>query len=144
MSDKRILLVASDEDARLLIREYLRDISQWKADVTEVDTLAKALQVCKSIEFDAAILGIKLPDCKSMGSLIQLRSVAPFLPVVIISEAADRAVETALLNIGVSAFHSKNEVTPRLLCRSIERSIITTHVFQQIQDSLQAMTTVLV
>ncbi|NSX53315.1 response regulator transcription factor [Parasulfitobacter algicola] len=97
-------------DALALTLKLVSDIE----DVTTTDRLENALDIIThSSKPDVIILDLNLPDVTGLDGLIRLKSVAPKVPVVVVSSMADNRMISHSLRAGASGFvpkHSQRDV----------------------------------
>ncbi len=99
----RVLLV---DDHRLL-REALRAVLEKVADIEvvgEAGDARAALERCRALEPDVAVIDIGLPDLNGMELTARLREADTDLRVVALSAYADKRFVTEMLRSGASAY----------------------------------------
>ena len=118
MAPQRVLLVEdSGADAELVI-ELLAE-ERADATVQHVTSMRDALQLLASQEVDVAVADLSLPDASGLDAVRTLRAAAPDLPLVILTGVAGEATALDALAGGAQDYLSKEDLTPRLLARSL-------------------------
>jgi two-component system KDP operon response regulator KdpE len=93
----RVLLV--DDDAA--IRRVLRtSFSELDLHVTEAARGEEALSLVKTASFDVVLLDVQMPGIGGIKTLVQLRLVAPHLPVLMVTVQDAEASQDTPLQIG--------------------------------------------
>ncbi|MBS2024993.1 MAG: response regulator, partial [Deltaproteobacteria bacterium] len=70
MSKSRLLVVDDSESIRFAVRTFFEDDGH---EVEDADSLKRALELCATRRFDAAIVDYKLPDGTALDLLAQLK-----------------------------------------------------------------------
>ncbi len=131
----RVLLVEDNPGDARLVREMLAEMNTERYDVTPVDRLTDALARLSERQFDAILLDLNLPDSYGLATLIKIRSVAPHVPVIVVSGLADEEMAIHALREGAYTYLVKGQMNGYLLNRSIRYSIERerTEQIQQLQ-----------
>lgn len=119
----RVLLVEDNPGDARLVREMLAEISTEHYETVPVGRLADALRFLSEQPFDAILLDLNLPDSYGLATLIKLRSVAPHVPVIVVSGLADEEMAIHALREGAYTYLVKGQMNGYLLNRSIRYSI---------------------
>ena len=112
---KRFLIVEDHpiyaEALQLIICNSMADVR-----ITHVGTLREAKDAIRQEKkFDLVLLDLCLPDTHGFEGLIELRVLAPKLPIVIVSAFADQSVVQKSLVCGASGFIPKTADKDALL-----------------------------
>lgn len=119
----RVLLVEDNPGDARLVREMLAEMNTERYEVVPVDRLADALAFLTEQPFDAILLDLNLPDSYGLATLIKIRSVAPNVPVIVVSGLADEEMAIHALREGAHTYLVKGQMNGYLLNRSIRYSI---------------------
>jgi DNA-binding NarL/FixJ family response regulator len=95
--------------AQLLARQFPA------ATVTETPTAAQALSVVPSQGWDLIILDIDLPDRSGLDLLVDLRSLAPQIPVLMLTGQDEREFGRRVLQAGAAGFVHKSAPTGEII-----------------------------
>ncbi len=119
----RVLLVEDNPGDARLVREMLAEMNTERYDTIPVGRLADALRYLSEQSFDAILLDLNLPDSYGLATLIKIRSVAPHVPVIVVSGLADEEMAIHALREGAYTYLVKGQMNGYLLNRSIRYSI---------------------
>ncbi len=119
----RVLLVEDNPGDARLVREMLAEMNTERYETVPVGRLADALQFLSEQPFDAILLDLNLPDSYGLATLIKIRSVAPHVPVIVVSGLADEEMAIHALREGAYTYLVKGQMNGYLLNRSIRYSI---------------------
>lgn len=119
----RVLLVEDNPGDARLVREMLAEMNTERYDTVPVGRLADALRFLSEQPFDAILLDLNLPDSYGLATLIKIRSVAPHVPVIVVSGLADEEMAIHALREGAYTYLVKGQMNGYLLNRSIRYSI---------------------
>jgi excisionase family DNA binding protein len=109
------LLVVEDEDAvRDLIATTLSSAGSGY-DVTVASDGPSALRMMHAKSFDVLITDLKMPGMDGMTPIREARTIAPDLPVVIITAVPSQTSAIDAVNLGVSGYLTKPFQMPQIL-----------------------------
>ena len=121
----RVLLIKGDLDAVLLSGESTEGRTHVQIELAHADGLSAGLERLAREDFDAVLLDYNLPGSSGLRTLSGVRSLAPRVPIVVLSAIADDAVAREAAGQGVQEWLTKGEVTgavlARILCQAVER-----------------------
>ena len=109
------VLIADDHD---IVREGLRQIVSETSDITvgaEARTGAEALEQVRARRCDVVILDLNLPDRPGLDVLTQIRSIAPDMPVLILSMQQQPFYAERALKSGALGYVSKSNAREHLV-----------------------------
>ncbi len=119
MADERILVVEDEEG----MREFLRILlSKERYEVVTCESGEKAVEKFKEENFHAVITDIKMPGMNGIDVLTSIRSIDPFVPVIMMTGHA--SMETAIESVNKGAFayllkQSRNEEIKQMVKQAI-------------------------
>ena len=119
----RVLLVEDNPGDARLVREMLAEMNTERYETVPVGRLAEALRFLSEQPFDAILLDLNLPDSYGLATLIKIRSVAPHVPVIVVSGLADEEMAIHAIREGAYTYLVKGQMNGYLLNRSIRYSI---------------------
>jgi DNA-binding NarL/FixJ family response regulator len=109
------VLIADDHD---IVREGLRQIVSETADIVvggEARTGNEAIEQSRTRPYDVIILDLNLPDRPGLDVLSQIRSIAPGVPVLILSMQQQPSYAARALKNGALGYVSKNNAREHLV-----------------------------
>ena len=118
-----VLLIEDDHvEAELISRELSR-VPQDQISIEHVRYLADGIARLAARSYDIVLLDLGLPDGSGLGNLHRIKSVAPNLPVVILTNREDEEGAVASLAQGAQDYLIKRHITAELLRRSIRYAV---------------------
>jgi diguanylate cyclase (GGDEF)-like protein len=119
----RLVLVEDNPGDALLVREMLRDAFGDGADVSRFATLAEAGGYLQDHGADCLLLDLSLPDAEGLEAVLDVRRVAPTVPVVVLSGLDDETVAVRAVQEGAQDYLIKGSVDGNLIGRAIRYAI---------------------
>src|SRR5579863_2801724 len=138
-----VLLIEDSPDDALIIQELLADSRQAVFEVEHVEWLAAAIArvapkndavhdaadaatnsaATPSMNFDAVLLDLQLPDSRGLDTFRSVQKAAPALPVVVLSGFEDENTALTAVQEGAQDYLVKGNVTTAVLERSLRYAI---------------------
>jgi DNA-binding NarL/FixJ family response regulator len=109
------VLIVDDHD---IVREGVKQIVSETSDIVvggEARTGAEAVEAVRRESWDAVVLDLNLPDRLGLDVLAQIRSIAPQLPVLILSMHQQVSYAARLLKAGAAGYVSKDSAREHLV-----------------------------
>lgn len=109
------VLIVDDHD---IVREGLKQIVLETGDIVvggEARTGAEAMERVRAGRWDVVILDLNLPDRPGLDVLTQIRSLAPHLPVLILSMHQQISYAARVLKAGALGYVSKDSAREHLV-----------------------------
>jgi DNA-binding NarL/FixJ family response regulator len=109
------VLIVDDHD---IVRAGVKQIVSETDDIVvggEARTGAEALDAVRLQKWDAVVLDLNLPDRLGLDVLGQMRSMAPQLPVLILSMHQEASYAVRMLKAGASGYVSKDSAREHLV-----------------------------
>jgi len=124
----KVLLVEDNPGDARLLKEHLTDasmlgISKSTFEWVTTDRLTQAQKLIESERFDVVLLDLSLPDSHGLDTFDRLQSVAPNLPIIVLSGLDDSSVALEAVSKGAQDYLVKGEVNASLLLRSVYYAI---------------------
>ncbi|MFH1672388.1 MAG: response regulator [Pseudomonadota bacterium] len=96
MEGIRMLLVDDEDDFRTTLASRLK---RRKIDVTDVGSGSEAIELVKQVNFDVAVVDVKMPGMDGVETLNQIKKVSPFMEVIMLTGHAsvDAGIEAMKL-----------------------------------------------
>jgi len=119
----RILLIEDNEGDADLVREGLDGESSVHFHVDWAATLEAGRERLAQGKTDLVLLDLSLPDSQGMDTFRTIRSLAPQLPVVILTGLDDKKLAFQTIHEGGQDFLVKGQATPQFLDRIIRYAV---------------------
>ena len=119
----KILLVEDNPGDVRLIREMLISSTQEQIGITQVSTLAAALEHVNQKQYDAILLDLSLPDSQGIDTVMEMAAEASESAIVVLTGIDDDDLGVKAVQIGAQDYLPKNDADSRLLARSIRYAI---------------------
>lgn len=121
--DPRIAVLLIEDDY-FLTTEYVQDFERPDAiDLTWVDTYDEGLAELHSEAHDICLLDYRLGARDGVELLKEVKAAGCRTPIIMLTGAADRAIDRAAMRHGAADYLVKTEITPALLERSIRHTM---------------------
>jgi diguanylate cyclase (GGDEF)-like protein len=122
-SATRLLLVEDNLGDAELLRGMLNDSRLHTTDVTHVTSMLEAEKHLAQLSTDIILLDLSLPDAHSLGALRWARTVAPRIPLVVVTALDDEFQATEALQEGAQDYLIKGQFDARGLQRALRYAI---------------------
>jgi signal transduction histidine kinase/DNA-binding response OmpR family regulator len=117
-----ILLVDNDDIDRMAVRRALR-AAGLRADVTEAQSAAEAVQLMRSQAFDCVLLDYGLPDADGLAVLRDARAAGSTVPVIMLTGQGDEELAVEIMKAGASDYLTKSRVSLDHLVQSVRTAV---------------------
>src|SRR6185369_9767110 len=120
----KILLLVEDNpgDARLL-REMLNEQGSQHTELTHVEYMREAEKHLAEHIVDLILLDLGLPDAHGLAAVRRAHTVAPRVPLVVLTGMDDEALASQALQEGAQDYLIKGQIDARGLLRSLRYSV---------------------
>ena len=140
------LLVIEDNDGDIrLLREMLQE-QGLRAEVTSAGNMIDAEKHLGKRDFDIVLLDPGLPDKQGLSSVRRVRSVAPRVPLVVVTGGDDKILETQSLRAGAQEFLLKSHLDAPGLAQAlrcaVERKLLDEAVSEAIERAQAALNSI--
>ena len=130
----RILLVEDNAGDARLIREMFSTEKPGSYEITHLPRLGLALEHLNSAEIDIVLLDLSLPDGEGLDNVRRVHSLAPHIPLVVITGRDDDNTVAEAMTVGAQDYLVKGQIEtralPRALRHAIERSLMLNRLAQ--------------
>ena len=138
MDGIRILLVEDNPGDVRLLRELLRDgAPEAGFALAHCADLGSRLATACTPPPAVVLLDLGLPDSQGLDTLREMRRRLPDVPIVVLSGETDESLALRAVQEGAEDFLLKQDLTPRLLVRTLRYSIER----HELKDQLQYLAT---
>lgn len=119
----KVLLVEDNPADARLVREQFLDIEANDFELCHVDSLGEAYAALQQQEFDVMLLDLSLPDSQGINAVNHILSVAPQLPIVVLSGIDDAELSLQAVQAGAQDYLVKGQGDGNLLNRALRYAI---------------------
>ncbi len=130
-----ILLVEDSQTDAALVQRFLRD-DRDPHDVRVVRRFADFAVVVEGNSFDIVLLDMTLPDGEGLDLYQRARSVAPTLPIVILSARSDEELALAAVAAGAQDYLLKGHVDGVTLKRALRYAVERNRMQRRLENGL--------
>lgn len=120
-----VLLIEDDDDDALIVKHLLEDVRS-DIDLLRARTLGEGLELLPG-EVGCVLLDLRLPDTSGLEAVARVRSVAPWLAVIVLTGLDEEGVGEAAVEAGAQDYLVKGRVDGPLLARSIRYAVGRRH-----------------
>jgi DNA-binding NtrC family response regulator len=119
----RLLLVEDSFLYAQLLQEHLAHAAE-RFDMTHVERMAEAVPHLQKGDFDAVLLDLALPDSRGLATVEQATTLAPRLPIIVLTGLNEEALATEAVRKGAQDFLVKEQrLDGPTLARTIQYAI---------------------
>ncbi|HEY3729597.1 MAG TPA: EAL domain-containing protein [Solirubrobacteraceae bacterium] len=122
-SPARVLLVQEDPRAAMLTGEMLRAAWTQAVVIAHAQRFADAAQELRDHGATCALLDLPTAEGDPLEPLEHLRSAAPDVPIIVLSDRPDEEIGLAAVKAGAQDYLLKSELNPALLARAVRYAI---------------------
>ncbi|HAX76081.1 MAG TPA: hybrid sensor histidine kinase/response regulator [Cyanobacteria bacterium UBA11372] len=119
----KILLIEDSLAEARLLEEFLQQAKSKEFNLVHVKRLREAIEQLNQDSFDAILLDLTLPDSQGLDSLPPLISLAPSIPIVVLTNTNDDELAIEAVRQGAQDYLVKRQVNSQLLVRSLYYAI---------------------
>ena len=119
----RILLLEDSRSEAVYIERTLTRGGPYACKVTKAYTVAAAMPLLETQEFDVILMDLRLPDATGFSGLHAVQAVAPRVPVVVLTNVDDEETERAAMENGAQDYLLKERASLSALTRSMRHAI---------------------
>ncbi len=132
MSKTQVLLVEDDADAALAVTVPLGRTPDF--EVKRVACLKEAEACLQQMTPDVLLLDLMLPDGHGLETFRRVKSVAPHVPVIILSGLDDAKLAETTVKEGAQDYLVKGEIDRRILVRAIRYAVERERIRRSLDD----------
>lgn len=144
----KILLVEDNPGDARLVRELLKEVSNFPYELLHAESIASAVEFLGQSPTDVVLLDFSLPDGQGMRLIQNIVDTDPNVPVVIFTGLDDETVGLDAVREGAQDYLVKGQIDGRLLIRTIRYSIERKRMqiereklFEELQDLFKQVKT---
>jgi diguanylate cyclase (GGDEF)-like protein len=113
------LLLVEDNRSQAAIMEKMLDAGSIELEVVHVATLGEAKDFLANARVACIVLDLTLPDAARLDGLMEIKNVAPEVPVVVVTADDDAARGVKAVQAGAQDYLIKGDMDSAQLCRSV-------------------------
>jgi two-component system sensor histidine kinase UhpB len=117
-----ILIVEDNPGDFIILSTYLEQLNIKIEKIHHAETI-KDLSAFTREKIDLAFLDLSLPDSSGTESFFILNQMLPWLPIIVLSGMADKAIALKCIEMGAQDYLLKNDLEEKWLEKSIQYSI---------------------
>jgi diguanylate cyclase (GGDEF)-like protein/PAS domain S-box-containing protein len=120
----KVLLLVEDNPADVrLLREMFHEQISHNTELTQVDTMGEAEKYLAQGVVDIILLDLGLPDAQGLETIRRARTVAPGVPLVVLTALDDESLASRALQEGVQDYLIKGQIDARGLLRALRYAV---------------------
>jgi signal transduction histidine kinase/CheY-like chemotaxis protein len=135
----RVLLIEDDDDDAFFVRQFLtsqpEDVFIFTLDWAQ--TLDHGVRLLSEKRFDVVLLDLMLPESRGLDTLIQVRSQAPSVPIVVLTGLQDEATGVRAVGSGAQDYLVKGHMDAALLKRAIRYAMERNALLAQMEAIIE-------
>lgn len=126
-----LLLVEDNPADAYLLVEMLEEAEEW--EIVSAKSLKSALELLDNSSFAVVLLDLSLPDSKGLNIITRIQTVAPDLPIVVLTGTDDREIALQAVTRGAQDYLVKGKISTDVLVRVIHYAIERGKILRQLQ-----------
>ncbi len=130
-----VLIIEDNPGDARLIKEMLKESTQYNINLIEHGTLSKGLEELIKNEIEVILLDLNLPDCSGLNTISIIHEKVKNIPIIILTGRDDELLAIQSLKLGIQDYLVKGKIDPILLERSIMYAIERQKVKQELELS---------
>jgi diguanylate cyclase (GGDEF)-like protein len=119
----RLLIIEDSPAYATLVENMLSDALSEELEVLHAGALGEATRALREEPIDCVLLDLSLPDAVGLEALGAVQSVAPEVPIVVLSGTDDQTLATRAVHEGAQDYLVKRRANREQLARSIRYAI---------------------
>ncbi|HEX5909718.1 MAG TPA: EAL domain-containing protein [Thermoleophilaceae bacterium] len=112
-------LIEDSPEYALLVREMLGAATDGPLEIAHFEDMNAALPHLRDQQVDCVLMDLGLPDTTGLGGLAQVQSVAPDLPIVVLSGEQSEEIAVQAVHEGAQDYLVKRSATGEHVLRSV-------------------------
>ncbi len=128
-----ILLIEDNPGDARLVQELLLDVRGLRFIIEHVDRVADGVLRLEAGGVDVVLLDLSLPDSFGLETFFRVRTQAPQVPIVVMTELDDESMAVRTVREGAQDYLVKDQVESTLLARTLRYAIERKAVTEQLR-----------
>lgn len=134
----KVLLVEDNEDDYVVTRELLADVSTPQFELEWVSTYETAVEVITRQQHDVYLLDYRLGIHTGLELLRHALEIGCDAPIILLTGSPSTTnVDLEAMELGAADFLSKNEISTKLLERSLRYAVRQRQLYQQVKHQAE-------
>jgi diguanylate cyclase (GGDEF)-like protein len=121
------LLLVEDNRSQAAMMEQMLEMGAIGYEVVHVKTLAAAKDFLGDYRAACIVLDLTLPDAARLDGLMEMKNIAPEVPVVVVTADDDAARGVKAVQAGAQDYLIKGEMDSSQLCRAVRYAVERGH-----------------
>ena len=134
-----LLLIEDNPGDVRLVHESLSKSKSPPIEWVLADHLENAVEKIQETPFDIILLDLSLPDSQGLHTFLRLQTLAPHLPIVILTSTDDELLALEAVQKGAQDYLVKGQTPSDLLIRAIRYAIERHQLQQKLADAQQQL-----
>lgn len=130
----KILLVEDNPGDAFLVQQMFKEVEIQQFQLTHAEFFTEATDLLSKADFDIILLDLSLPDSQGLDTLITMDSLAPSIPVVVLTGLNDEEIAIKAVRQGAQDYLVKGQFNRELLIRSICYAIERKRLDQDLKE----------
>ncbi len=135
-ASSRVLLIEDNLGDIVSIRTMISELSDGYFELKFAETLAEALSILETENFDVVLMDLGLPDSQGFRTFIKIHNQMPELPIIILTGLEDEDLGVRAVKEGAQDYLVKGQVDKKLLARSLKFAIERKQAEEELKSSL--------
>jgi len=137
MRDTRLkfLLVEDESSYAVLLEELLRDSGFLQYELVHAKRMSEAEERLAGEHFDVVLLDLTLPDSHGLSTYTRVKTLAPSLPVVLLTGNDDEKLAFQAVREGAQDYLVKGQLDGKMLLRAIRYAIERKRAEEELRES---------
>jgi len=130
----RILLIEDNAADARMIQEMLKDTTTLPSDLIHVERLQEGMEWLGENGVDVLLLNLRLPDSRGFSTFAKVRTQAPQVPIIVLTELDDETLASKVIQMGAQDYLVKGKADGNLLSHAIRYGIERHKLFLELSD----------
>jgi PAS domain S-box-containing protein len=130
----QILVIEDNPGDYVLVEEYLKE-GFPSAEILHAESIISATPILKKNHVDVVLLDLTLPDGMGIESFHAIQTIAPLVPIIILTGMGDRDIALESVKFGAQDYIVKDDSNTMVLQKSIQYGIERSKVLDHLKKS---------
>ncbi len=130
----KVLLIEDDDDDYFILNEYLKEVINFKFELTWEPILGNVRHQLLSGDYDIFLIDYLLGVENGLDLMKFIKEKGILTPVIILTGKGDSQVDTDASQFGAADYLIKNELNPQILERSIRYALSQSKILKELDE----------